>query len=287
MVQLVKDNAVVVSYTYDAFGNITEQIGTSENAFLYCGEYFDAETETYYLRARYYDPTSGRFTQQDAWAFMDPSDPLSLNLYTYCFSNPINLTDASGNWPQWLKDIGNGIKDGFVDTFSEIANAIAHPIQTIELIASNPLELLKQGIINTLDPFRFYRITYNLIEGDMYDAGYLYGGNLADATIIAGTLGATKAANAISAKVMPKIVKSELFSVNDGYGIKIGKNIEILYQEPRVDGGTFISYESASKKWRISWDPEPSFHYHSGFGREGRIHRKISILHFGEEIKKK
>ena len=31
----------------------------------YCGEYFDNETGTYYLRARYYDPAIGRFTQQD------------------------------------------------------------------------------------------------------------------------------------------------------------------------------------------------------------------------------
>lgn len=31
------------------------------NVFRYCGEYFDKETGTYYLRARYYDPAIGRF----------------------------------------------------------------------------------------------------------------------------------------------------------------------------------------------------------------------------------
>ena len=96
-VQLVNNNAVVVSYTYDAFGNLTNTVGTSENAFLYCSEYFDAETQTYYLRARYYNPTNGRFTQQDAWAFMDGSNPLSLNLYTYCFNNPVMYVDPSGH----------------------------------------------------------------------------------------------------------------------------------------------------------------------------------------------
>ena len=93
VVQLVCDNAVVASYTYDAFGNLTSQIGNSENPFLYCGEYYDAETQTYYLRARYYNPANGRFTQQDAWAFMDTSDPLSLNLYAYCYNNPILYAD--------------------------------------------------------------------------------------------------------------------------------------------------------------------------------------------------
>ena len=98
VVQLVKDNSVVASYTYDAFGNLTSQIGESDNPFLYCGEYYDAETQTYYLRARYYNPANGRFTQQDAWSFMDASDPLSLNLYTYCCNNPVMYVDPHGNF---------------------------------------------------------------------------------------------------------------------------------------------------------------------------------------------
>ena len=106
VVQLVKDNSVVASYTYDAFGNLTSQIGESDNPFLYCGEYYDAETQTYYLRARYYNPANGRFTQQDAWAFMDASDPLSLNLYTYCCNNPVMYVDPSGTT---AKDITAGI----------------------------------------------------------------------------------------------------------------------------------------------------------------------------------
>ncbi len=88
----------VTTYTYDAFGNLTSQIGESDNPFLYCGEYYDAETQTYYLRARYYNPANGRFTQQDAWAFMDASDLLSLNLYTYCYNNPVMYVDPSGNF---------------------------------------------------------------------------------------------------------------------------------------------------------------------------------------------
>ena len=106
VVQLIKDNSVVASYTYDAFGNLTSQIGESDNPFLYCGEYFDAETQTYYLRARYYNPANGRFTQQDAWSFMDTSDPLSLNLYTYCCNNPVMYVDPSGHFGRlWLKKL--------------------------------------------------------------------------------------------------------------------------------------------------------------------------------------
>ena len=53
------------TYDYDAFGVEKGPDPLDENPFRYCGEYFDRETETYYLRARYYDPTIGRFTQQD------------------------------------------------------------------------------------------------------------------------------------------------------------------------------------------------------------------------------
>ena len=87
---------VTKTYTYDAFGvekNIDEN---DTNAFRYCGEYFDKETGTIYLRARYYNPSNGRFISRDSFAGK-LNDPLSLNLYTYCANNPIYLVDESGN----------------------------------------------------------------------------------------------------------------------------------------------------------------------------------------------
>ncbi len=64
--------------------------------FRYCGEYFDTETGTIYLRARYYNPNTGRFISRDS-VTGDIGDPLSLNLYTYCANNPILYVDPSGN----------------------------------------------------------------------------------------------------------------------------------------------------------------------------------------------
>ena len=91
--------AVVKSYTYDAFG-VEKNIDNSDtNAFRYCGEYYDTETGTIYLRARYYDPEIGRFISRDSFAGKN-EDPLSLNLYTYCENNPILYLDESGNWPK-------------------------------------------------------------------------------------------------------------------------------------------------------------------------------------------
>ena len=90
--------AITKSYTYNAFG-VEKNIDDSDtNAFRYCEEYYDAETGTIYLRARYYDPTIGRFISRDSYTGKN-EDPLSLNLYTYCYNNPIIYTDITGNNP--------------------------------------------------------------------------------------------------------------------------------------------------------------------------------------------
>jgi RHS repeat-associated protein len=100
VVQLVdEDGEILRTYEYDAFGNEKDPDGADTNYFRYCGQYFDIESGTYYLRARYYNPANGRFTQQDGWVFGDINDPLSLNLYTYCFNNPVMFVDFSGNSP--------------------------------------------------------------------------------------------------------------------------------------------------------------------------------------------
>lgn len=92
------NGAVTKSYNYDAFG-VEKNIDDSDtNAFRYCGEYYDSESGTIYLRARYYNPSIGRFISRDSYAG-ESENPLSLNLYTYCFNNPNIYADSSGNNP--------------------------------------------------------------------------------------------------------------------------------------------------------------------------------------------
>ena len=85
----------IKTYRYDAFGVEKNPDENDTNPFRYCGEYFDKETGTIYLRARSYDPSIGRFTTRDSYTGR-ASDPLSLNLYTYCANNPVLYIDPSG-----------------------------------------------------------------------------------------------------------------------------------------------------------------------------------------------
>ena len=85
------------SYIYDAFGNMLSQTGTTENSYLFAGEQFDSAMNQYYLRARYYDQSAGRFTQQDTWMGIN-EDPRTLHKYMYANANPVNNIDPTGNF---------------------------------------------------------------------------------------------------------------------------------------------------------------------------------------------
>ncbi|MEE0505975.1 MAG: RHS repeat-associated core domain-containing protein [Ruminococcus callidus] len=87
---------VAKSYKYDAFGVEQNIDDADSNVFRYCGEYYDSESGTIYLRAWYYDPTIGRFISRDSYTGKN-EDPLSLNLYTYCGNNSLLYFDPSGH----------------------------------------------------------------------------------------------------------------------------------------------------------------------------------------------
>ena len=86
-----RDGAVENCYVYDAFGNTLEKKEGIQNRIQYTGQQYDQETGQYYLRARYYNPAVGRFTQEDTYR----GD--GLNLYAYCRNNLVVYYDPSGH----------------------------------------------------------------------------------------------------------------------------------------------------------------------------------------------
>ena len=107
VVQMVDTTGEIINqYDYDIWGNPTLTIETAANAIRYAGEFMDTETGMYYLRARYYDPYTGRFVSEDSY-WGEDENPLSLNLYTYCANDPVQYTDPSGHY-YYVDENGKG-----------------------------------------------------------------------------------------------------------------------------------------------------------------------------------
>jgi RHS repeat-associated protein len=83
------------TYTYDAFGKLSSGQSNPGTSYLYAGQQFDNSTGLYDMRARYYNPSDGRFLSMDT-AAVDYQNPIELNRYVYTAENPINFSDPSG-----------------------------------------------------------------------------------------------------------------------------------------------------------------------------------------------
>jgi RHS repeat-associated protein len=87
------------TYVYDSFGNLTNSSSTTVNSFRYTGRDYDPETGLRYYRARYLDPTTGRFLSEDPTGFDGGT-----NFHEYSANSPTNLTDPSGLCPPSMCD---------------------------------------------------------------------------------------------------------------------------------------------------------------------------------------
>ena len=93
-----EDLVVSDRYGYSAFGEMasrTPSTGGTANPFLFNAQQFDVASGDYYLRARYYDQSNGRFISQDPYGG-DSQDPVSLHRYLYANVDPLNYVDPSG-----------------------------------------------------------------------------------------------------------------------------------------------------------------------------------------------
>ncbi len=94
--QLVNTSGGVTdSYGYSAFGEMASHTGSTVNPFLFNAQQFDGASGNYFLRARYYDQSAGRFISQDPFGGSD-GDPISLHRYLYAGNDPVDMVDPGG-----------------------------------------------------------------------------------------------------------------------------------------------------------------------------------------------
>jgi RHS repeat-associated protein len=162
--------AVTDRWSFTAFGELLEHEGTDENAYLFAGEPLDPNSGFYYNRARWMDPSVGRFSSSDILSGVEFT-PATLHKYLYANGDPANKSDPSG----LIASLSLGIT-------SVIRGLTIAAIITGGLLA---LAFLQRGL-NQLGGVDTLVLDFtNLDFGSLFDA---FGGNTARAEIIAETI---------------------------------------------------------------------------------------------------
>jgi RHS repeat-associated protein len=95
-------------YRYDAFGGIFTGITAPYNSVGYTGHHYDDKSGLVDMKARWYDPSAGRFLTPDTYPGT-MMEPFTQHRYAYVGNNPINMWDPTGNVPEWVRSRSNNI----------------------------------------------------------------------------------------------------------------------------------------------------------------------------------
>lgn len=129
---------IIQKYSFDDYGNKTtvDVVGKPSTQYQFAGENLDTETGLYYLRARYYDPSIGRFISRDPYRGQI-DNVTTQNAYPYTADNPINYTDPSGKW--FIEFFtGQQSWNSFYMEISDAANTLSNSSAIWDTIISHP-----------------------------------------------------------------------------------------------------------------------------------------------------
>ena len=178
---------VTHSYSYDPFGKVLASTEADFNPYRYVGQHgvaYESPTLTF-MRARYYDPTTGRFVSEDP--------VYALNLYPYADNNPINYIDYRGGRAVSISDYWTALKEITIERANMLVTKAENYLiknyttSTIEYTAKaikgceaivNAIET-GLGIPGARESNQWYETKYiNAVQNndpkkDLYLAGYL------------------------------------------------------------------------------------------------------------------
>ena len=147
---------VVVEYSYDPWGNILAVNGSlastlgADNPFRYRGYYYDTESCFYYLNSRYYDAKVCRYLNADSVIAGVGGSVQGYNLFAYSFNNPVNMSDSSGQWPQWIKNAASAVvnaeKKAAVTVVNTVKKAATTVVNAAKSVVSSVTNIVKASL---------------------------------------------------------------------------------------------------------------------------------------------
>ncbi len=140
-------------YTYDAFGTATHSPGSSTQPFQFTGQQTDADSGLQYLRARYYDPPSGRFLGRDPLPGRTMS-PKTQNPFVYALGNPATYVDPLGLCG-WLDDPLDCAEGAASDTVNATSDAVGSTVTAVRTVAQPLASTAGQVLDAASRPFRY------------------------------------------------------------------------------------------------------------------------------------
>ena len=71
------------------------------------------------------------------------------NLFTYCFNNPVNMFDATGNWPQWIQAVTNWVDNNIIQPIVSFVKDIAEDINNYDSNNQSEEKVLKSNYFSS------------------------------------------------------------------------------------------------------------------------------------------
>jgi RHS repeat-associated protein len=166
---------VQTTYSFDPFGNTTATGSANSNTFAYTGREIDAGN-LYYYRARYYNPSTGRFLSEDPLGLAG-SGP---NFYGYVGGNPLRYRDPFGLSPYstascFLKGAAGGAAGAVVVGVLAVgAVTLGAPVAAVTGVLG--VVAVVGGVALGVDVFG--QISAGNVDGVAFDLGSLVGSSL-------------------------------------------------------------------------------------------------------------
>ena len=170
------------TWDYTPYGTVTAHTGADPTPFLYAGEYRDTPTGLYYLRARYYDPSTAAFLTRD------PLEATTALPYGYTEGNPLQYADPTGlcGAEAWVKSLFGGSECMFEDSSASARNPAEAAVAAFRSGSDN----LVNGAISGFNKIWMGLIDTPIDQSDPYScAGGLIGEKYKDTILGMAFLG--------------------------------------------------------------------------------------------------